>query len=192
MVDQTELQNRLRTQRPVDWEQLPDFSLYMDQVLSYMERQVLRFDGDDGLTAAMVNNYTKGGLLPRAEGKKYSREHLAYLTVICVLMQVLSTRDMKLLLDQELKDSGSVDTGYTTFCRSLDGSMSLIADQMDRYQDPEKLADSAIHFALLSYAAGAASRRYVTMLRRRQEEQETAAEPVREKPARQKKEREEA
>lgn len=192
MVDQTELQNRLRTQRPVDWEQLPDFSLYMDQVLSYMDRQVLRFDGDDGLTAAMVNNYTKGGLLPRAEGKKYSREHLAYLTVICVLKQVLSTRDMKLLLDQELKDSGSVDTGYTTFCRSLDGSMSLIADQMDRYQDPEKLADSAIHFALLSYAAGAASRRYVTMLRRRQEEQETAAEPVREKPARQKKEREEA
>lgn len=192
MVDQTELQNRLRTQRPVDWEQLPDFSLYMDQVLSYMERQVLRFDGDDGLTAAMVNNYTKGGLLPRAEGKKYSREHLAYLTVICVLKQVLSTRDMKLLLDQELKDSGSVETGYTTFCRSLDGSMSLIADQMDRYQDPEKLADSAIHFALLSYAAGAASRRYVTMLRRRQEEQEAAAEPVREKPVRQKKEREEA
>lgn len=192
MVDQTELQNRLRTQRPVDWEQLPDFSLYMDQVLSYMDRQVLRFDGDDGLTAAMVNNYTKGGLLPRAEGKKYSREHLAYLTVICVLKQVLSTRDMKLLLDQELKDSGSVETGYTTFCRSLDGSMSLIADQMDRYQDPEKLADSAIHFALLSYAAGAASRRYVTMLRRRQEEQETAAEPVREKPARQKKEREDA
>ena len=192
MVDQTELQNRLRTQRPVDWEQLPDFSLYMDQVLNYMDRQVLRFDGDDGLTAAMVNNYTKGGLLPRAEGKKYSREHLAYLTVICVLKQVLSTRDMKLLLDQELKDSGSVETGYTTFCRSLDGSMSLIADQMDRYQNPEKLADSAIHFALLSYAAGAASRRYVTMLRRRQEEQETAAEPVREKPARQKKEREDA
>lgn len=192
MLDQTELQDRLRTQRPVDWEQLPDFSLYMDQVLNYMDRQVLRFDGDDGLTAAMVNNYTKGGLLPRAEGKKYSREHLAYLTVICVLKQVLSTRDMKLLLDQELKDSGSVETGYTTFCRSLDGSMSLIADQMDRYQDPEKLADSAIHFALLSYAAGAASRRYVTMLRRRQEEQETAAEPVREKPARQKKEREEA
>ena len=53
-------------------------------------------------------------------------------------------------------------------------------DQMDRYQDPEKLADSAIHFALLSYAAGAASRRYVTMLRRRQEAPVKAApEPLR-------------
>ena len=26
---------QLRTQRPVPWEQLPDFSLYMDQVLSF-------------------------------------------------------------------------------------------------------------------------------------------------------------
>ena len=185
MEDHTDLQERLREQRPVDWEQLPDFSLYMDQVLGYMDRQVLRFDGDGGLTAAMVNNYTKAGLLPRADGKKYGREHLAYLTVICVLKQVLSSRDMYLLLDQELKDSGSVETGYQTFCRSLDASMALIAEEMDGYQDEEKLADSAIHFALLSYAAGAASRRYVTLLRRSRGENEEK--PVRGQRARQKK-----
>ena len=57
MEDQAELQERLRRQRPVDWDQLPDFSLYMDQVLSYMDRQVLRFDGDDGLTAAMEKSF---------------------------------------------------------------------------------------------------------------------------------------
>ena len=64
MEDLTELRQRLRTQRPVAWEQLPDFALYMDQVLSYMDRQVIRFDEDDGLTSAMVNNYTKSGLVP--------------------------------------------------------------------------------------------------------------------------------
>ena len=53
MYDLTVLRERLRKQRPVPWEQLPDFSLYMDQVLSYMDRQVIRFDEDDGLTAAM-------------------------------------------------------------------------------------------------------------------------------------------
>ena len=42
MCDSASLQERLRTQRPVDWDQLPDFSLYMDQVLSYMDRQVIR------------------------------------------------------------------------------------------------------------------------------------------------------
>ena len=60
MYDLTALRERLRTQRPVPWDQLPDFSLYMDQVLSYMDRQVIRFDEDYGLTAAMVNNYTRG------------------------------------------------------------------------------------------------------------------------------------
>ena len=52
MKDLTELQKNLREQRPVPWEQLPDFALYMDQVLSYMDRQVPRFDGDDGLTGS--------------------------------------------------------------------------------------------------------------------------------------------
>ena len=56
MSDLTELRERLRQQRPVDWEQLPDFPLYMDQVLSYMDRQVIRFSEEDSLTAAMVNN----------------------------------------------------------------------------------------------------------------------------------------
>ena len=52
MSDLTDLQERLRTQRPVEWEQLPDFALYMDQVLSYMDRQFIRFDEADTLTAA--------------------------------------------------------------------------------------------------------------------------------------------
>ena len=98
-----ELREKLREQRPVSWDQLPDFPLYMDQLLSYMDRQVLRFEEDGGLTAAMVNNYTKSGLVPRAEGKKYNREHLAYLTAICVLKRVMSTRDMDLLIREELQ-----------------------------------------------------------------------------------------
>ena len=103
MYDLTEFQEQMRQRRPVPWDQLPDFPLYMDQVLSYMDRQVIRFDGDDGLTAAMVNNYTKSGLVPRAEGKKYNRDHLAYLTAICVLKRVMSTKDMDLLIREELQ-----------------------------------------------------------------------------------------
>ena len=108
MNDLTALLDRMRTQRPVAWDQLPDFALYMDQVLSYMDRQVLRFDEEDALTASMVNNYTKSGLVPRAEGKKYNREHLAYLTAICVLKRVMSTRDMDLLIREELRGERTV------------------------------------------------------------------------------------
>ena len=174
MCDLTELQERLRTQRPVEWDQLPDFALYMDQVLSYMDRQVIRFGEEDVLTAAMVNNYTKCGLVPRAEGKKYSREHLAYLTAICVLKRVMSARDMDLLLREELQGDRPVSDGYAAFCASLDKALNITADEMADRAGKDTLADSAIHFALLSYAAGVASSRYVALLRRQKPEEEPA------------------
>lgn len=189
MEDLTELRQRLRTQRPVAWEQLPDFALYMDQVLSYMDRQVIRFDEDDGLTSAMVNNYTKSGLVPRAAGKKYNREHLAYLTAICVLKRVMSTRDMDLLIKQELQGERSVADGYAAFCESLDKALNITADEMELYLDESTLADAAIHFALLSYAAGVASNRYVSLLR--QQEAEGAETENRRKDRRKEKEKEE-
>ncbi len=171
MNDLTDLLSRLRDQRPVGWDQLPDFSLYMDQVLSYMDRQVIRFDGDDGLTAAMVNNYTKSGLAPRAEGKKYGREHLAYFTAICVLKRVMSTRDMDLLIREELQDR-PVREGYGAFCQSLDKALNITAGELaarlgDQELDGAALADAAIHFSLLSYAAGVAGSRCVALLRER-------------------------
>lgn len=163
MEDLTELRQRLRTQRPVPWEQLPDFALYMDQVLSYMDRQVIRFDEDDGLTSAMVNNYTKSGLVPRAEGKKYTREHLAYLTVICILKRVMSSREMDLTLSAQLADRGDVSDGYEAFRSSLDKALGQISELMDQY-DNGTVADAAVHFALLSYAAGVASNHYLKLL----------------------------
>lgn len=172
MYDLSELEERLRTQRPASWEQLPDFALYMDQVLSYMDRQVIRLDESDGLTAAMVNNYTKTGLVPRAEGKKYNREHLAYLTAICVMKRVMSTKDMDLLIREELQGERSVEDGYAAFCASLDKALTIAASEMTERSaaQPEQagpidLADSAIHFALMSYAAGVVSSRYVALLR---------------------------
>ena len=173
MNDLTDLQTRLREHRPVDWDQLPDFSLYMDQVLSYMDRQIIHFDGDDGLTAAMVNNYTKSGLAPRAEGKKYGREHLAYFTAICVLKRVMSTRDMDLLIREELQDR-PVRDGYAAFRQSLDKALNITADELaartgDGDPDDPALADAAIHFSLLSYAAGVAGSRCVALLRERKD-----------------------
>lgn len=175
MNDLSDLQARLRDQRPVDWDQLPDFSLYMDQVLSYMDRQVIRSDESDTLTAAMVNNYTKSGLVPRADGKKYGREHLAYLTAICVLKRVMSTRDMNLLIREELQGERPVADGYAAFCASLDKALRITADEMEERGDGGTLADNAIHFALLSYAAGVASSRYVALLREEKEPESPAA-----------------
>ena len=173
-MDLTQMRDRLRNDRPVPWAQMPDFALYMDQVLNYMDRQVIRFDRDETLTAAMVNNYTKSGLVPRAEGKKYNREHLAYLTAICILKRVMSTRDMDMLIREELQGPRNVENGYAAFCDSLDKALNITADEMDSRGENDSLADAAIHFALLSYAAGIASSRYVALLRQEKEAEKRA------------------
>ena len=168
MEERNELIQRLRTQRPASWDQLPDFSLYMDQVLAYIDRQVIRYDEEDSLTAAMVNNYTKSGLVPRAEGKRYHREHLAYLTGICVLKHILSTRDMDMLIREELAGNLTVEEGYNAFCDSLDHALNTIAD-IEARPENDNAASAAISLALLSYAAGMASNRYIARLRAEKE-----------------------
>lgn len=174
MEDISAFRQRLEALRPAEWEKLPDFPLYMDQVLSYMERQTVRLDESDALTASMVNNYTKNALVPRAEGKKYNREHLAYLTFISVLKQVMSVRDMDLLIRTELAGERPVEDGYRAFLESLDSALTETAEEVGRYEDTDSLADAAVHFALLSYAAGLASRRYVAQLRAENPEMDKA------------------
>ena len=148
MEEISAFRRQLETHRPADWETLPDFPLYMDQVLSYMERQTIRLDESDALTASMVNNYTKNALVPRAEGKKYNRDHLAYLTFVCILKQVMSVRDMDLLIRTELSDDRSVENGYRAFLESLDGALSSTVQEMGAYEGTDNLADAAVHFYL--------------------------------------------
>ena len=177
MDELVQLMEQLRTHLPVSWEQFPDFPLYMDQVLSYMDRQVLRFEDDDGLTSAMVNNYTKGGLVPRAEGKKYNRDHLAYLTAICILKQVLSAKDIDLLIREMVQGAGDIQDGYASFCSGLDRVLNATADEIDTRSN-ESLAYEAIHFALLSYASHVACSRYVSLLRQQKETAESEEKAV--------------
>ena len=85
-----ELKERLERERPVEWEAFPDIGLYMDQLISYMPRQLIHYGEGESLTSAMVNNYIKDGAMPRAEGKRYSRTHLAYQTALFALSSGLN------------------------------------------------------------------------------------------------------
>ena len=97
MEELAELKEQLARRRPDGWDGLPDIPLYMDQVVGYLSRQMIPTGDSDTLTSAMINNYIKDGLVERANGKKYGQEHLAYLTAIAALKQVMSVREMKVL-----------------------------------------------------------------------------------------------
>lgn len=113
---QTQFANRLAAFAPAQWELIPDFGLYMDQVITFIERQCknLYMDGERVFTPAMVNNYVKFGLVDRPVDKKYGREQLAQLMMICVLKQSASLEGMKTLLTPS--PGSSMQEHYQRFC----------------------------------------------------------------------------
>lgn len=51
---------------PIEWERLPELELYMDQVITFLNKQLELFtmDGERLLTPSMINNYVKTGCSP--------------------------------------------------------------------------------------------------------------------------------
>ena len=95
------------------FEQLPDLELYMDQVVTFLDKQLYIFQTstmDRQITPSMINNYVKGEVLPAPENKKYSKEHLALIEEICTLKQVLSIAEVKQILDKSYADENKNDT----------------------------------------------------------------------------------
>ena len=152
MEELNELKRRLEQERPAAWNELPDIALYMDQIIAYMSRQLIRFDQDEKLTPAMVNNYIKDGLVPRAEGKRYGPVHLGYLTAMCALKRVLSVREIGVLLSAAQARGNPPETLYGYFTNALDAALTDTARSLEESDDPKDLARTALDLALRSYA----------------------------------------
>ena len=83
-------------------EDIPAIELYMDQVTSFMDKQLSgnkRDEKDKVLTKTMINNYTKNRLLPPPEKKRYSKEHIILLIYIYYLKNVISVNDVQKLIE---------------------------------------------------------------------------------------------
>ena len=82
-------------------EDIPNIDLYMDQVTTFMEEQLVsskRYTDDKILTKTMINNYAKNKLLPPPEKKRYSKEHVLMLIFIYYFKNILSINDIQTLL----------------------------------------------------------------------------------------------
>ncbi len=103
---------------PVQWDQIPDLGLYMDQVITFITRLYEPLYGETTkgyLSAPMINNYVKNKLIPRPTGKKYSRLQIAMLIMIVALKRVCTMEDIRAMLSADEEDS--IRALYESFCR---------------------------------------------------------------------------
>jgi len=150
-MDIIEIKRSFKEDRPAKWESIPDMELYMDQVLNFMRKQHIGLEGDETLTASMVNNYIKKGLLPRAKGKKYKKSHVAHLTAICLLKQVLSVTDTDAVLKDQLEEQ-EIEEFYKKYCKEIDGEFTKVSELIHMDMDREELSDMILKLAISSYA----------------------------------------
>ena len=134
----------------VRWENLPDIDLYMDQVLTYLRRQLDLFQGENEaslVTRSIINNYVKDGIVPRPVNKRYAREQLSALIMACVLKRVLPMQQVKQLLRPGDRDS------YAAFSQGLKKALRREAEALERMEDdnPDP-RDLALDYALRAAA----------------------------------------
>ena len=111
-------ENYLERYRLPAWEEIPDFGLYMEQVVQLLKQYLSYLPPElkqsQTITAAAINNYVRTKMLPEPRKKKYYRIHIAYLLMICTLKQSLSLSMLQTLLPGDLPED-EVKRAYTAY-----------------------------------------------------------------------------
>lgn len=102
------------------WEELPEYDLYNEQLVQYVT-QVLQpvLWEEKALTATMVQNYVKWKILPRPEGKKYNRVHIAWCIAITLLKRVLTIPEIEKGGHLQIK-LGDLPAAFNSFCDQVE------------------------------------------------------------------------
>ena len=141
----------------IPFSSFPELDLYMDQVITLMHRQLepLSVDTDRPLTPSMINNYVKDGVMPRPEQKKYTRDHLTVLSIICMLKSEFALPEIRELVGA-LSKALSTEELYTAFCDSQLTHLRAAADRLDNF---ESLSETDRDLAAMDLALEANAKR---------------------------------
>ena len=112
-------------------DQIPELDLYIDQILMLFEDKLgdnRRHEKDKILTKSMVNNYSKERMIRPMRGKKYTREQILQILLICSLKNMLSIGDIKRLMTVLMEEGVQAQGLEEIFRNDLDNQQSLRQD----------------------------------------------------------------
>lgn len=127
------------------WDELPVFELYMDQVIVLVNKylSILENGEERVLTPSMINNYVKQKTLPAPIKKRYSRVHVAYLIMICILKQSLSiSMIQKILPVEELGEN--ISDIYMSFVKIQERKFLDVTEEIKNMYKIEDFSDKLV------------------------------------------------
>lgn len=106
------------------YEAMPSIQLYKDQIVSVLEEYIAPLVGEDEklITSSMINNYVKHKVIKPPVNKKYDREHLAFLYIICLLKRFMPIEQIKCGMQFVLR-SNSMRKAYDMFCDEFENAL---------------------------------------------------------------------
>lgn len=121
------------------WEELPTIDLYMDQVIILLNKYLSIFsvvsNDDKIITPTMINNYVKQKIIPAPIKKKYSKMHLAYLIIVCILKQTLSISMISKIIPSNLNED-EINAVYSSFVKNQVKSFTYVTEHITAVAKP--------------------------------------------------------
>lgn len=100
------------------WESIPDFGLYMEQVVTFIKSSLKYIENsvsdESVITASAINNYVRKQFMPQPIKKKYYRRHIAYLIILCALKQSLPISEIQTIVPKDISED-ELKEFYTAF-----------------------------------------------------------------------------
>ncbi|WP_207653227.1 DUF1836 domain-containing protein [Peptostreptococcus faecalis] len=100
MYDLKRVIDELMEKDDIKTDDIPNIDIYMDQILSLFDKYFPYNDDEQRLTKTMVNNYAKGNIIKPPSKKKYNKEHILTIVIICILKRNMSLSDIKKVFDK--------------------------------------------------------------------------------------------
>lgn len=103
---------------------IPNVGLYLEQVVKYISEYLDPLESFS-ITASMVSNYVKKGLLENPVKKQYDREQIAHIFFIAIAKNVLSMEDIRLLFEMQRK-TYEPRRAYDYFCSEFENLLQYV------------------------------------------------------------------
>lgn len=144
-----------------EWDSIPDFGLYMDQVIVLLDQYLSFIPTPAGakehiVTSATINNYVRLKIMDAPVKRKYHRVHIAYLVMILTMKQSLSISDVQKVIPPMDSSEDEVLSVYEDYSEKF-RRLALFFNQQvqsaaEGVRSTEQSSDNAVELLVIESA----------------------------------------